>query len=93
MDINDHAPQFKPPPSDPVYLISMDEGPSSLNKEVINFNATDEDYGKNAAIRYSLSGDEHGFFQLDAITVHLWNGNKYWRVFRLKVEWEKLGRL
>ena len=71
LDVNDHTPQFSPPPSDAVYFVEIDEGPGSLGRQVIDVNATDKDDGPNAEIRYSLSGNEHGFFALDAETVSL----------------------
>ena len=36
---------------------------------VIDVNATDKDYGSNAEIRYSMSGDEHGYFKINSSTV------------------------
>jgi len=52
------------------YIITVNEGPNTVNATIININATDKDAGSNATIIYELtSGDEHGFFNLDPNTV------------------------
>ena len=71
MDINDNSPEFVPKPSEllSAYIRSIDEGSGSVGMVVIDVNATDRDSGPNAEIRYSISGDEHGYFKIDSSTV------------------------
>lgn len=71
LDINDNSPEFEPSPSESLstYIKSIDEGPDSVDSVVIDINATDKDFGLNAEIRYSMAGDNHGYFQVDSITV------------------------
>lgn len=71
LDINDNAPEFVPSPSASLstYIRLTDEGPESANSIIIDVNATDKDKGTNAKILYSMSGDEHGYFQLNSTTV------------------------
>ena len=73
LDINDNAPEFVPSPSASLstYIRFTDEGPESVNSVIIDVNATDKDTGTNAEIVYSMSGDEHGYFQLNSTTVSL----------------------
>ena len=73
LDINDNPPEFVPSPSASLstYIRLTDEGPDSVNRVIIDVNATDKDDGTNAKIVYSLSGDQHGYFQLDSSTVGL----------------------
>ena len=73
LDINDNTPEFVPSPSASLstYIRHTDEGPESLNTVIIDVNATDKDTGTNAKIVYSMSGDEHGHFQLNSTTVSL----------------------
>ncbi|KAK3724593.1 hypothetical protein QZH41_006357 [Actinostola sp. cb2023] len=70
LDVNDNAPEFDPQPSQSPqsYIVTVNEGPNTINSTIVNINATDKDYGSNAEIRYSLTGDEHGFFQLNPVT-------------------------
>ncbi|KAJ7358979.1 hypothetical protein OS493_019884 [Desmophyllum pertusum] len=70
LDINDNSPEFVPNPSASLstYIRFTEEGPGSLNKVIIDVNATDKDEGTNADIVYSMSGDEHGHFRLDSST-------------------------
>ncbi|XP_068705618.1 cadherin-23-like isoform X2 [Montipora foliosa] len=70
LDINDNSPEFIPNPSDSLlsYIKSIDEGPGSVGMVVIDVNATDKDYGTNAEIRYSMSGDENGYFKINSST-------------------------
>ena len=74
LDINDNSPEFIPNPSDSLlsYIKSIDEGPGSVGMVVIDVNATDKDYGTNAEIRYSMSGDENGYFKINSSTVCDW---------------------
>ena len=71
LDINDNSPEFEPSPFESLstYIKSIDEGPDSVDSVVIDINATDKDFGLNAEIRYSMAGDNHGYFQVDSITV------------------------
>ena len=71
LDINDNAPEFEPNPSDAsaAYIIAINEGPDSANKVVIDLNATDQDYGTNADLQYSMTGDQHDQFEVDSSTV------------------------
>ena len=71
LDINDNSPEFDPNPSGSLstYIKSIEEGPDSVGMVVIDINATDKDFGSNAEIRYSMSGDDHGYFHIDSITV------------------------
>ena len=71
LDINDNSPEFDPKPSESLssYIRSIDEGPGSVGMVVIDINATDKDDGRNAAIRYSMSGDSHGYLKIDSVTV------------------------
>ena len=73
LDINDNRPEFVPTPSASLstYIRLTDEGPESIGRVIIDVNATDKDEGRNAEILYSLSGDEHGYFQLNSSTVSL----------------------
>ena len=73
LDINDNPPEFVPSPSASLstYIRLTDEGPDSVNRVIIDVNATDKDDGTNAKIVYSLSGDQHRYFQLDSSTVRL----------------------
>ena len=73
LDINDNTPEFVPSPSASLstYIRHTDEGPESLSSVIIDVNATDKDTGTNAKIVYSMSGDEHGHFQLNSTTVSL----------------------
>ena len=73
LDINDNAPEFVPSPSASLstYIRRTDEGSESVNSVIIDVNATDKDAGTNAKILYSMSGDEHGYFQLNSSTVSL----------------------
>ena len=73
LDINDNAPEFVPSPSASLstYIRRTDEGPESVNSVIIDVNATDKDAGTNAKIVYSMSGNEHGYFQLISSTVSL----------------------
>ncbi|KAL9962398.1 hypothetical protein ACROYT_G031498 [Oculina patagonica] len=70
LDINDNSPEFVPSPSASLstYIRHTDEGPGSVGSVIIDVNATDKDEGSNAEILYSLSGDEHGYFHLNAST-------------------------
>lgn len=71
LDINDNPPEFVPIPSASLstYIRHTDEGPESVGSVIIDINATDKDEGSNAEILYSLSGDEHGYFELNSSTV------------------------
>lgn len=71
MDINDNSPEFVPKPSEllSAYIRSIDEGSGSVGMVVVDVNATDRDSGPNAEIRYSISGDENGYFKIDSFTV------------------------
>lgn len=71
MDINDNSPEFVPKPSEMLsaYIRSIDEGSGSVGMVVVYVNATDRDSGPNAEIRYSISGDENGYFKIDSFTV------------------------
>ena len=73
LDINDNTPEFVPSPSASLstYIRYINEGPESVNSVIIDANATDKDTGTNAKILYSMSGDEHGHFQLNSTTVSL----------------------
>ncbi|XP_074606157.1 cadherin-23-like isoform X2 [Acropora palmata] len=70
MDINDNSPEFVPKPSEllSAYIRSIDEGSGSVGMVVVDVNATDRDSGPNAEIRYSISGDENGYFKIDSST-------------------------
>lgn len=71
LDINDNSPEFEPSPSESLstYIKSIDEGPDSVDAMVIDINGTDKDFGSNAEIRYSMAGNNNGYFQVDSITV------------------------
>ena len=71
LDINDNSPEFDPYPSESLstYIKSVAEGPDSVGMVIIDINATDKDYGSNAEIRYSMSGDDHGDFEMNSSTV------------------------
>jgi len=73
LDINDNTPEFVPSPSASLstYIRHINEGPESVDSVIIDVNATDKDTGTNAKILYSMSGDEHGHFQLNSTTVSL----------------------
>ena len=73
LDINDNTPEFVPSPSASLstYIRHINEGPESVDSVIIDANATDKDTGTNAKILYSMSGDEHGHFQLNSTTVSL----------------------
>ena len=73
LDINDNTPEFVPSPSAflSTYIRLINEGPESEESVIIDVNATDKDDGTNAKIVYSMSGDEHGYFQLNSTTVRL----------------------
>lgn len=73
LDINDNTPEFVPSPSASLstYIRLTDEGPESVNSVIIDVNATDKDARTNAEIVYFMSGDEHGYFQLNSSTVCL----------------------
>lgn len=71
LDINDNSPEFDPNPSGSLatYIKSVDEGPDSVGMVIMDVSATDKDHGSNAEIKYSMSGDKHGYFQMDSSTV------------------------
>ncbi|XP_048590535.1 protocadherin Fat 4 isoform X2 [Nematostella vectensis] len=73
LDVNDNTPAFDPNPAQSLatYVITVDEGPGTINKSLIDINATDPDADANGKVAYSLSGDEHGFFRLDPVTGEL----------------------
>ncbi|EDO30364.1 predicted protein [Nematostella vectensis] len=73
LDVNDNTPAFDPNPAQSLatYVITVDEGPGTINKTLIDINATDPDADANGKVAYSLSGDEHGFFRLDPVTGEL----------------------
>lgn len=72
LDINDNSPEFVPSPSGSLstYIRVIDEGADSINKAIIDVNATDKDDGTNSKIVYTFSG-EHGYFHLNSSTVRL----------------------
>ena len=71
LDVNDNSPEFQPSPtlSEQAYVVSVEEGAYTLNKTILDINATDKDYGKNAEILYSMAGDPNGYFSIDQISV------------------------
>lgn len=73
LDINDNSPEFVPSPSGSLstYIRVIDEGADSINKAIIDVNATDKDDGTNSKIVYTFSGDQHGYFHLNSSTVRL----------------------
>ena len=73
LDINDNSPEFVPSPSASLstYIRVIDEGADSINKAIIDVNATDKDDGTNSKIVYTFSGDQHGYFHLNSSTVRL----------------------
>lgn len=68
LDINDNSPEFVPSPSGSLstYIRVIDEGADSINKAIIDVNATDKDDGTNSKIVYTFSGDQHGYFHLNS---------------------------
>ena len=70
LDINDNTPTFHPDPNlyPGAYIVTIDEGPQSVGKAVIDVNATDNDLGNNSVITYSIGDDGGGYFMIDFLT-------------------------
>ena len=71
LDVNDNIPEFQPSPSlsEQAYVVSVEEGSNTLNETILDVNATDKDFGRNADILYSMSGDSNGYFSVNHVTV------------------------
>ena len=69
--MNDNSPEFNPSPSlsEQAYVLKIEEGPYTINKTILDINATDKDYGINAKIAYSLAGDPSAYFSINQTSV------------------------
>ncbi|NWX92287.1 CAD23 protein, partial [Nothoprocta pentlandii] len=65
LDENDNAPAFQKP----LYEVTLDEGPSSLNATLVTVQARDQDEGPNGTVAYAITeGNILGTFHIDSVT-------------------------
>uniref|UniRef100_A0A803VY90 Cadherin-23 n=1 Tax=Ficedula albicollis TaxID=59894 RepID=A0A803VY90_FICAL len=65
LDENDNAPAFR----QPLYEVTLDEGPSTLNATLVTVQALDQDEGPNGTVTYAITeGNILGTFRIDSAT-------------------------
>ncbi|NXC87860.1 CAD23 protein, partial [Cercotrichas coryphoeus] len=65
LDENDNAPAFR----QPLYEVTLDEGPSTLNATLVTVQALDQDEGPNGTVAYAITeGNILGTFHIDSAT-------------------------
>ncbi|NXD14652.1 CAD23 protein, partial [Nothocercus nigrocapillus] len=65
LDENDNAPAFQ----QPLYEVTLDEGPATLNATLVTVQASDPDEGPNGTVAYAITeGNILGTFHIDSAT-------------------------
>ncbi|XP_068807021.1 cadherin-23 isoform X2 [Struthio camelus] len=65
LDENDNAPAFQ----QPLYEVTLDEGPATLNATLVTVQAHDQDEGPNGTVAYAITeGNILGTFHIDSTT-------------------------